>query len=277
MLKEKVFEPFRKFILYHYMRRIIKDPLWWWAKYIENKKLRSMKDIHKEKKRCFIIGNGSSINHHDLTKLKNEITFVTNGFILHKQYKLISPNYYCITDCSLFSDSDFSKLFRALAQSDLDTKFFFPLSSRAQIKRNTILKENAILFLDFIHRPIWEIKRISLDITKGVYSGDTIIIHFCLPLAYYMGFQTIYLLGCDCNLGQCATDEKKERHFYNDSEHIGTQQTDEYHKSYWFNRVVASYRIAKEAFEADGREIYNAGYKGELEVFERVNYEELVQ
>ncbi|MGA1823317.1 MAG: 6-hydroxymethylpterin diphosphokinase MptE-like protein [bacterium] len=275
--KEKITAPLRKYVIYHFIRKILKDPLWWWAKHFENKKLRLMKDIHKDRKRCFIIGNGPSINHHDLTKLKDEITFVTNGFVLHKEYKRIDPSYYCITDCKLFSDGDFSMLFRAIADSDLDTKIFFPLGSRKQIKQNAILKQDSVLFLDFVHRPIWEINKINLDITKGVYSGETIIIHFCLPLAYYMGFETIYLLGCDCNLGQCTTETKKDRHFYKNSEHIGSEQTDEYHKTYWLNRVITSYRIAKEAFEAAGRKIYNAGYNGQLEVFERVNYEDLVQ
>jgi hypothetical protein len=41
------------------------------------KRLRTYKDIHRGK-RCFIIGNGPSLNQLDLTLLKNEYTFGMN-------------------------------------------------------------------------------------------------------------------------------------------------------------------------------------------------------
>lgn len=44
--------------------------------------LSKLKEKYKTEKRCFIIGNGPSINNTDLTKLKSEITFGVNGIFL---------------------------------------------------------------------------------------------------------------------------------------------------------------------------------------------------
>src|SRR3972149_208804 len=58
--------------------------------------------IHKNK-RCFIIGNGSSLKKQNLSPLKNEITFVMNAFWKHP---IISeswqPTYYCFADPATF-------------------------------------------------------------------------------------------------------------------------------------------------------------------------------
>ena len=43
--------------------------------------LSALKDQHRGK-RCFILGNGPSLRHLDLGKLKNEITFGMNRFYL---------------------------------------------------------------------------------------------------------------------------------------------------------------------------------------------------
>src|SRR5210317_1185187 len=45
------------------------------------KKLAYFKDIHKGE-RCFIIGNGPSLNKTDVSKLKNEYTFGMNRIYL---------------------------------------------------------------------------------------------------------------------------------------------------------------------------------------------------
>ena len=53
-------------------------------------------------KRCFILGNGPSLKQQDLTLLKDEITFVSNWFVLHDKYEEINPDYYCICAHEIF-------------------------------------------------------------------------------------------------------------------------------------------------------------------------------
>ena len=43
------------------------------------------------------------------------------------------------------------------------------------------------------------------------------------------------------------------------------------------NNVIKSYTVAKGAFETIGRKIYNGSVGGKLEVFERVDFEEVVR
>lgn len=48
--------------------------------------------------RCFIIGNGPSINEQNLTLLTDEFSFVSNRFVLHPHFDNLKPNFYCISD-----------------------------------------------------------------------------------------------------------------------------------------------------------------------------------
>jgi hypothetical protein len=129
--------------------------------------------------------------------------------------------------------------------------------------------------LDYIAKPIWLEKHINLNPLDGVYTGDTVIIDFCLPLAHFMGFKEVFLLGCDCSIGNYTGSDSKSRHFYSESAHATRQQSDEYLKYEWQNKIFFSYEVAKNAFECSGRKIFNATDGGELEVFERVDFDSL--
>src|SRR5262245_5805286 len=72
----------------------------------ERFRLRRFKNCHLQQRRCFIVGNGPSILKQDLTLLRNEITFVTNWFILHDLYEQISPTYLCVSDEATFRGDD---------------------------------------------------------------------------------------------------------------------------------------------------------------------------
>ena len=48
--------------------------------------------------RCFILGNGPSLNEQDLSLLRNEHCFVTNRFVLHNNFEVVDPNFYCMAD-----------------------------------------------------------------------------------------------------------------------------------------------------------------------------------
>ena len=99
-----------------------------------------------------------------------------------------------------------------------------------------------------------------------------------------MGFSEIYLIGFDHNY-KIPDDAKKN----NRSNEILSQSDDHNHfhpdyfgKGYrWHDpqvdRMEKAYRKAKEAFEMDGRVIFNATIGGKLEVFKRVDYQSLFQ
>jgi len=89
-----------------------------------------------------------------------------------------------------------------------------------------------------------------------------VVMDVCVQMAYYMGFQTVYLLGCDC-------DYSGQTHY--------TGSPKKYIDSFWEKKkkpeVFLHYELCRKAFESDGRKIYNSTVGGKLEVFERVPLE----
>lgn len=246
----------------------------YWAMIPERPRLKRFKDVHADQRRCFIIGNGPSILQQDLTKLKDEIVFVTNAFVRHQQYNKINPTYYCVTiDLIKYNDFD-AEWYPLMLERTRNTPKFFSLHAKPFINEHNLFVDHPIFYLNCRGTPIWETKSMSLDITKKVYYGHTLIIDFCLPLAFYMGLSEVYLLGCDCDHKLDQAEDLSKGYFYNVPRALD-HQTIEYHKKAWYDDVTASYSVAREAFERHGRKIYNAGVGGKLEVFERVNYDEL--
>ena len=92
---------------------------------IEKNKI--FKDMHKNC-RCFIIGNGPSLKKHNLSFLKNEITFAVNAFWKHSITKEWQPTYYCFADSVLFDGSDIMRNFFKDMFSRINNSNFFDLT-----------------------------------------------------------------------------------------------------------------------------------------------------
>jgi hypothetical protein len=259
---------------YEWEQRQVRSLKTYWAMIPERPKLRQLKNLHAGQKRCFIIGNGPSIRQQDLTKLKNEIVFVTNSFVHHDQYNEINPTYYCVTiDLIKYNDFD-TDWYPLMLERTANTPKFFSLPTKSFVRKHNLFVNHPIFYLNCVDIPIWETKSMSLDITKEVHYGNTLIIDFCLPLAFYMGFSKIYLLGCDCDYKLDEAEDLSKGYFYN-IPRVPDQQSLEDHGEPWYEKVTTSYSVAREVFEANGRKIYNAGFGGKLEIFERVNYDSL--
>lgn len=236
--------------------------------------LYKLKDLHKGK-RCFILGNGPSLNKQDLSLISNEISFVTNSFVLHKDVSNIDPNYYCISDDYFISNNKGMQILHSIGEylnSERSKHFLFvPIRFWFSQRFQSIINSN-IFYLNFKHyNKIWKDDSFSTDIQKGVNWGHTVILDFCLPIAFYMGFEKIYLLGCDMEF----SDIKIDNHFYKE---IDTKQRkrDKNAWNLWYKIVFRSYEVAKIVFENNGRLIYNATHGGKLEVFPRVDFDNLI-
>lgn len=224
--------------------------------------------------RCFIIGNGPSIIDQDLTHLKNEITFVSNRFILHTDFDLIQPNYYCISDNHFINDKGegqkvLFKIVDKVDQNNIDV--FFPLQWKYKSwLRKIKLPKNLCYLLFKPWEKIWETKSYSYKLEKGTSWGHTVIIDFCLPLAMYMGFKDIYLLGCDMNYGKNVN----KTHFYKNDRKSSLRAGND-SRDFW-NRVVKdSYQIIYDHAINNNITIHNATNGGYLEIFPRVDYDNL--
>ena len=113
---------------------------------------------------------------------------------------------------------------------------------------------------------MWKTKIFSSDISKGAYGGDTVIIDICIQLAFYMGFKSVYLIGCDCDYsGSHRFDLKK-------SENKTTPAIEGD-----FSRIFNSYEVCNDFFESQNKKIINCTVGGKLEIFNRITLEQLMK
>ena len=101
--------------------------------------------------------------------------------------------------------------------------------------------------------------------------------YVALQLAFYMGFQQVILIGVDHNF---STQGKPNTTVISQGE-----DKDHFHASYFgkgfrwqlpdLETSERAYRLAKQAFEAAGREVLDATIGGKLQVFPKVDYDQL--
>jgi len=248
---------------------------------INNKLLkenRRFKNIHKNK-RCFIIGNGPSLKKHNLSLLKNEITFVVNAFWKHPIIKEWQPTYYCIADPVFFDGSGIMRnFFENLFLGVNNSKFFIPQYSRKLIKNNKLPfpkeKTNYIAFRDDLCRKTLT----SIDITNYI-PGVINVTELAMMIAIYMGCTPIYLIGFDHDW---LSHRSKDRHFYkeetvsNHKKATGTFKNISYIVTIKdVLKLWQGYENLSKYSNKKGINILNASKGGFLDVFERVKYESI--
>lgn len=236
-------------------------------------RLKSLKAAFKHRKRAFVIGNGPSLNQTDLSLLKDEVTFGVNGIFLKFKDTDFRPTFYVVEDHLVAEDRrDFInrlegpiKLFPIYLGYCLDDR-------EDTVFYNHIPRRNYPHGFDF-----------SLDASDHTYAGCTVTFS-CLQLAYYMGFQEIYLIGVDCDYAIPKDVEEKQEYSVkildmktSDPNHF---DPDYFGKGYrWHDPQVdkmrGAYQEAKKVCDAHGVTIYNATIGGKLEVFPRVDYHSL--
>jgi hypothetical protein len=117
----------------------------------------------------------------------------------------------------------------------------------------------------------------STDVTGRVFEGSTVTF-VALELAYYMGFEKVILLGVDHSFttqGQpnvTVVSEGEDRDHFSPA-YFGKgfrwQLPD-------LEGSERAYRLAKEAFEVDGKRVVDATIGGKLTVFPKVEYGSLL-
>lgn len=243
----------------------------------ESRRLRRFKNIHADHERCFIIGNGPSIRQQDLTRLRDEITFVTNWFILHEHFDRLKINYYCASDPNIWRQrKGFPELLYSVLDRNREVVKFFEHTAKSVCKSQKLFPGHDVYFIRLDYSKKVYDGFVSLDVSKLVCHGTSVIIDFCLPLAYYMGFRKVYLLGCDCDYGLAQGADSSPVYFYDYNKYPHPTVSAEVMAKQWETWGFKSYRIMRDMFEANGRKIYNATLGGKLEVFERVDFERVL-
>jgi hypothetical protein len=234
------------------------------------RRIKSLKDSHKGE-RCFIIGNGPSLNDCDLTLLKDEITFGVNGIYLNEEKMGWAPTYYTVEDIFVAEDrcDEINKYHKP------KNKFFGNyLHYCIEPDDKTLLlniKADYSLYKNFPH--------FSKDILRYLWVGGTVS-YLSMQLAYYMGFSEVYLIGFDHSYDIPDDAEVDKSEILSNSDDPNHFDPNYFGKGYrWHDpqvdRMEKSYEKAKANFEADNRRIINATVGGHLEVFPRADYKNL--
>lgn len=236
-------------------------------------KIASLKNRFKGE-RCFIIGNGPSLNAIDVSKLRNDCVFAVNGIFYKQEEMGFDPTFYVVEDSSVMKENIaairayraghkfFPTIYRDLHEAADNVQFF--RMNRGFYERTS---------------PSFCVPKFSFDAASRLYCGQSVT-YINLQLAYYFGFKTVYLIGMDFayviptsatvtgDLIRSAGDDPN--HFH--PAYFGAGKT--WHDPK-LHRVLLSYELARDIYAADGREIVNATHGGKLEVFRRASYESL--
>jgi uncharacterized Rossmann fold enzyme len=220
----------------------------------DNLSIKKLKGMYKGK-RCFIVATGSSLKTEDLELLcnHNEISFSMNRIYRIFPNTSWKPDYYIASDRELMLTDRENIL-------QMQTKGKFVVNAAESDYR----KYDNLFQMAVIKTGGWK-KRIyfSEDCSKYVFDGATVT-YVSMQLAVYMGFTEIILLGVDFDYG----NGEPVRHFY--------KAGDEVKNSFGFrDNVYEAYKLARQYADSHGIKIYNATRGGNLEVFERVNLDEL--
>lgn len=234
------------------------------------KEVRRFKDKHTGE-RCFILGGGPSLLEHDLGFLKNEVTFGVNGIFLIFEKLGFQPTYYTVEDRLVYEDR-FSDI-RTLVT---DSICFFPIQFNVpQFHKKSNHYFRAIY--EFGQSPGWP--NFSKNAASLIWIGGTVT-YVCMQLAYYMGFAEVYLVGMDHDYKKPSDLTTKGMEWTSNSDDPNHFHPDYFGKGMrWHDpqlwRMEKAYKKANKIFHQSGRKIMNATHGGKLEIFPRVNYDDL--
>ncbi len=224
------------------------------------KNLPTYKNLHKDQ-RCFIIGNGPSLKEMDLSRLRNEITFGMNRFYLAYSDLGFPATYYVSVNDLVIEQcaSDIQQL--------KQPRFVSWRGGRQWLKPE---KDLHFLYTTYTE-PIF-----ATDIRNRLWESATVTF-VTMQIAFYMGFSEVILIGVDHNFATKGKANTTIVSTGDDPNHFHAQY---FGKGFrWqlpdLEKSEIGYRMARTVFEKNDRVIVDATVGGKLEIFKKVNYNDL--
>lgn len=255
-----------------------------------NKKFRNL----YSGKRCFIVGNGPSLNQLDLLKLNEEMVFTVNTIMSNRTaYASLNSDFHVIIDPFYFRQSvDLPEekavinLFKQINYEMKKPACIIPYEGMNSFKRYEIDK---LLDLNYIyqHRNMTDSYISKISMRKNMPTSQNVI-QAAIFSAIYMGFKNIYLIGCDMTsifLTYTANDDGTPKltnyhaYTYSDREvenilKESNRLNNEY-MLYDYAKTFTIFRRIRKYAERNNIEIVNATKGGGLDIFRRIDYETL--
>ncbi len=238
----------------------------------EKKAVESYRNTHKGQTGV-IVASGPSLSNIDFEKLMRFPTIGMNRIYLLYDRTDFKPTYYCLEDHMVAEDN-------AAEISSLEGSIMFiPKDLSYCIKGN----EN-ILYTNLIRRykGARQQSHFSEDFSEKVYWGGTVT-YYALQLAYYLGFEKVYIVGLDHNYTKphYAKGQNKVVSRGADANHFDPRyfgKGKRWHAPDNFvDRMEISYCKARQVYGHAGRKIINATPKSKLDekIFPRMDFNDI--
>jgi hypothetical protein len=238
-------------------------------------KNKELKRIHAGR-RCFLVGNGPSLNSQDVLLLRDEVKIVVNQFYLHPQIQQINPTYWVLADPLYWRSpqDQFLPFVRGVRDAGLSVKLFMPTGAHQLIAETPLGSQITPHFLHFdskrgIHQEI--------DFSQPVPTYGQNVMSVALMLAFHLGCNPIYFMGCDHSNWAWTRDKIEHTHFHAEEKApIGMG-----HKMS-FDELQVTIKVQQFQYlqllkyaDQRGFRVFNATRGGELNLFPRIDFETL--
>lgn len=237
--------------------------------FFKSKRHQYFLSLHKKHagKKAFIIGNGPSLTKDDLEKLNGEICLAANKIFLIFEQTNWRPSYYFIED----------ELHINRCLEEINKFKDIPVLTNNRVWNNPFFKDAN--FYNLIKDDISNHSdaKFGENPIKGFYAAGNIV-YTMIQFASFMGFEEIYLIGCDFN-------------YFRDHDNPYTYDAGKYSELNYFHKEYAksgevnfipnldcslnAFQQAERYSRASGFRIFNATRGGKLEVFDRVDFDQL--
>lgn len=238
-----------------YVPRVLRHRKWLDT---EAARLEEFRNRHRGED-CFIIGNGPSLKSMQLELLNEYHTFGLNKIYLLFERTGLSTDYHVCVNRFVLEQcrSEFS---------ELTCPSFVSYKHGRKIFGNN----KKFFYLGDIHSK-WTFFE---DLTKGISQGSTVT-YVAMQIAFFMGFERVFLIGVDHNFDTRGTPHKVEVLKGDDHSHFDPSY---FRGMKWqlpdLEGSEKAYRLARKSFEADNRSIIDATVGGKLTVFPKISFEE---
>jgi hypothetical protein len=224
------------------------------------RRLKALKDSRRGE-RCFIIGNGPSLRQTDLTRLRREATLGVNRIYLAFPDMGFPTTYYL----------SMNNLVVEQCAADIQA---LPMPKFIAWRSMQYLKPADDLY--FLHTSYTGPKFGGADITGRLWEGATVT-YVALQVAFYLGFQTAILIGVDHNF---TTQGKPNSTIVSEGPDPNHFNPNYFGKGFrWqlpdLDTSERGYVMARQAYEAAGRQVLDATVGGKLQIFPKVDYTSL--
>jgi hypothetical protein len=233
--------------------------------------------------RCFVLGCGPSMAQQDLIPLRDETCIALNGFYRHADIHLIAPRYYLFSGATIhtgFTREMSLNWYREMDQRTGKGTLLLNCLDRPLIEENGLLRGRTVFY--FAYRGPWQLLMDrGIDATGALYSSQNVAV-MAIQAAIYMGCTDIVLLGLDHDWLLESLD-RPSTHFYTPEECVvegnvlPNGQNGRFKSDFecYFNQWN-QYETLKGFAEKSRIRIRNATRGGLLDVFERVEFEEVI-